>query len=230
MDCVSSPLEVSCHLTNANSRNTESPPDAMPHLRTPLLCLCVFLATLLSSGTADACASSEEFLQETDTKSALALTPCDPIGFLYLDGLSGDRFFSFAETQKLEEPHIFYGFARTFLNSLARLPDGGADFDNFDDAYASLIMSVTLLQRSDTISEARRKAYSAYAKLAFAQYADLRGTAQTMLVAAIEDEIAGSAFRTRRDLFCFIRHDLPDVPVKTVTSSNAFAECVATEE
>ena len=201
----------------------------MTHPRMALQHLYVVFATLLLTGAAEACTKNEDLLQEADLSSALALTPCDPIGSLYLDGLSGDRFFSFAETQKLGTDHIFYGFARMYFSTLARLPDLNADFENFDDAYASLMMAVYLSRSNDTVSEDRRTAYSAYAKLAFAQYADLRGTAQSMLVAAIEEEIATSKLATRRHVFCFVRHDMPEFTVDKITDSKAFAGCMAEE-
>ena len=192
--------------------------------------LFALLGTSLVSGAAAACTKNEDLLQIVDVTAQPDVTPCDPIGRLYLDGLNGDRFFSFQDTQTLAEQHIFYGFARRFLHDLADLPEDDADFVGFDDAYASLIMSVFLTQTTSGVSVDRRKAYSAYAKLAYAQYAAIRGTAQSMLISAIDEELVGSSLTNRRELHCFVLHDMPQIAPEDIIASSAFKTCIATEE
>lgn len=197
--------------------------------RTASLCLAAPLITVLLAGSAAACAANKDLLQQDEIDTALALSPCDPIGALYLDGLSGDRFFSFTETQKLDPQHVFYGFARTYLNALADLPDAETPFADFDAAYASLIMATHLLDRTTGADDQRRTAYSAYAKLAYAQFADLRGTGESMLISAIEEEITSTKLSGLRGLHCFVLHDMPDVSANAVIASKAYQSCVAAQ-
>ena len=111
-----------------------------------------FLATLLFSEPVEACAENKDLLQEREIRMVLEVTPCDPIGFLYLDGLSGERYFSFGQLPRLEDHHIYYGYARIFLHELAALPDVNAEFPGFDDAYANLMLAAYLSQSDSRVS------------------------------------------------------------------------------
>lgn len=241
VDCTNQSHAISYSPTIAHVLISKGATDPMMHKRLALAPLGALLTTLLFGGPALACTKNDALLAIADAEAALALTPCDPIGSLYLDGLNSDRFFSFGETQKLEDAHAFYGFARTYLNSLPapdETADAGADTDanadpgfaGFEDAYASLIMSAFLLETSSDAGAQRPIVYSAYAKLAYAQYAALRGTAQSMLVSAIEDEMAGTGLTTFRELHCFVRHDMPGIAEARIIASNAFRGCVTTDQ